>query len=236
MLRLYSLIIILILISSAVNGQPRTINGYLLDSITHFTIANGIITNATSKKSAQSNEKGFFRLAAAPGDFMYASARSYHYDTLVYSFIFTDTISLYLSPAGSVLPNVTVSTRYNKYQSDSAERKASFEQDMGKPMKTLSSSHPSGFGLTFNLDKVFKKKYRNRKKDEDMFDNREKTEYVYYRYSPYIVAYYTGLKGEALQNFMRLNSPDYNWLRQHPSNEDILYYINDRLKAFRAKK
>jgi hypothetical protein len=236
MFRLYSLIIILIFISSAANSQPRLINGYLLDSITHFAVANGTITNATGKKSAQSNEKGFFRIQAAPGDFMYGSARSYHYDTLVYSFIFTDTISMYLSPAGSILPTVTVTTKYNKYQSDSAERKASFEQDMGKPMKTLSSSHPSGFGLTFNLDKVFKKKYRNRKKDEDMFDKRENTEYVYYRYSPYIVAYYTGLKGEELQNFMRQNTPGYNWLRQHPSNEDVLYYINDKLKASRATR
>lgn len=236
MLRLYSLIIILIFISSAVNSQPRLINGYLLDSITHFPVANGTITNANDKKSVQSDQKGFFRLSAAPGDFMYASARSYHYDTLVYSFIFTDTISMYLSPAGSVLPNVTVTTKYNKYQSDSAERKASFEQDMGKPMKTLSSSHPSGFGLTFNLDKVFKKKYRNREKDEDMFDKREKMEYVYYRYSPYIVNYYSGLKGEALQKFMRQNTPGYDWLRQHLSNEDVLYYINDRLKAFRPTK
>lgn len=103
-------------------------------------------------------------------------------------------------------------------------------------MKTFSSSHPSGFGLTFNLDKVFKKKYRNREKDEDMFDKREKMEYVYYRYSPYIVNYYSGLKGEALQKFMRQNTPGYDWLRQHLSNEDMLYYINDRLKAFRPTK
>lgn len=236
MLRLYSLIIILIFNCFAVNSQPRLINGYLLDSITHFPVAGGTITNANGKKSAQSDEKGFFRLEAAPGDFMYASARSYHYDTLVYSFIFTDTISMYLSPAGSVLPNVTVTTRYNKYQSDSAERKISFEQDMGKPMKTFSSSHPSGFGFTFNLDKVFKKKYRNRKKDEDMFDKREKTEYVYYRYSPYIVAYFTGLKAESLQNFMRQNTPTYHWLREHPSNEDVMYYINDKLNAYKATK
>jgi len=116
MLRLYSLIIILIFNCSVANSQPRVINGYLLDSITYFPVANGTITNANGKKSVQSDEKGFFRIQAAPGDFMYASAKSYHYDTLVYSFIFTDTISLYLSPAGSVLPNVTVSTRYNKYQ------------------------------------------------------------------------------------------------------------------------
>lgn len=237
MCRLYRfIIIILLLISIAVTGQPRVLNGYLLDSITHFSIANGTITNATGKKSVKSDEKGFFRLEAVPGDFLYASAKSYHYDTLVYSFIFTDTVTMYLSPAANILPNVTVTTKYNKYQLDSIERKTSFEQDMGKPMKTLSSSHPSGFGLTFNLDKVFKKKYRYRKRDEEMFDKREEMQYVDYRYSSYIVAYYTGLKGHELRSFMYQTTPDYNWLRQHPANEDILYYINDKLMAHKAAK
>ena len=236
MCRLYRFIIVLIFISVKVNGQPRVINGYLLDSITHFSIANGTITNATGKKSVKSDEKGFFRIEAAPGDFLYASAKSYRYDTLVYSFIFTDTVTMYLSPAGNILPNITVTTKYNKYQLDSIERTTSFEQAMGKPMKTLSSSHPSGFGLTFNLDKVFKKKYRDRKRDETMFDKREEMQYVDYRYSPYIVTYYTGLKGDELRSFMKQTKPDYNWLRQHSSNEDILYYINDKLKAYKAAK
>lgn len=236
MYRLYRFILLLVIISCKVNGQPRVINGYLSDSITHFSIANGTITNATAKKSVKSDERGFFRLEAVPGDFLYASAKSYRFDTLVYSFIFTDTVTMYLSPAGNILPNVTVTTKYNKYQLDSIERKTSFEQAMGEPMKTFSSSHPSGFGLTFNLDKVFKKKYRDRKRDEVMFDKREKMQYIDYRYSPYIVTYYTGLKGNELRNFMKQNMPDYNWLRQHPSNEDILYYINDKLKAYKSTK
>src|SRR5215210_1345470 len=42
----------------------------------------------------------------------------------------------------------------NKYQLDSIERRKAFEQNRGNTMKTLSTSHPSGFGLTFSLDKV----------------------------------------------------------------------------------
>ncbi len=236
MFKSYPILVILTVISFTIHAQQRMISGYLLDSLTHFAIINGTVTNGPALKSVHTNEKGFFRLQAAPNDFIYATAKSYHYDTLVYSFISTDTITIYLSPAGNILPNVTVTTKYTKYQLDSIERKTSFEQDMGKPMKTLSSSHPSGFGLTFNLDKLFKKKYRNRKRDERMFDIREKMAYTDYRFSPYIVAHYTGLKGDTLRNFLNKYTPDYNWLRQHPSNEDVMFYINDKLKAYRKIK
>ena len=231
---LYYLLIFTI-ISFKLPAQSKMINGYLSDSMTRFSIANGVINNANTRKSVTSDEKGFFRIEATPGDFIYASAKSYRYDTLVYSFIFTDTITIYLSPAGNILPNVTVTTRYNKYQLDSIERRNSFLQSMGQPMKTLSTDHPSGFGLTFNLDKVFKKKYRYRKRDEQAFETREKMAYVDYRFSPHIVAYYTRLKGDSLRSFMNKYTPDYNWLRQHAANEDVLYYINDKLKANRQR-
>jgi hypothetical protein len=228
------LFIILIVTSLELQAQSRVVSGYLLDSITHFAIINGTVTNGNSKKSVHTNAKGFFRLSASPNDFIYATAKSYHYDTLVYSYLFTDTITIYLSPLGNILPGVTVTTRYNKYQLDSIARKDTFEQDMGKPMKTLSNDHPSGFGLTFNLDKVFKKKYRNRDKAERNFSLREKMAYVDYRFSPHIVAYYTGLKGDALRSFLNKYTPDYDWLRQHPSNEDVMFYINDKLKLYHA--
>ncbi|MEJ7680841.1 MAG: hypothetical protein WKG06_23910 [Segetibacter sp.] len=201
MLKPCYLLIILIAISCGVYGQARTMNGYLSDSITHFPIINGTVTNARSKKSVHSNEKGFFRLEAAPNDFIYAYAKSYHYDTLVYSLIFTDTITLYLSPAGNILPNVTVTTKYNKYQLDSIERRTAFEQIRGTAIKTLSTSHPSGFGLTFNLDKFFQNKYKNQKRQENMFNATEQMAYINYRFSKYTVAYFTGLKGDELRSF-----------------------------------
>lgn len=236
MLKRYCCIIILVIISFKANAQAKVINGYLLDSITHFPIANGTITNDTNKKTVHSNEKGFFRLEAAPNDFIYAYAKSYRYDTLIYSFIFTDTVALYLSPAANILQNVTVTTKYNKYQLDSIERKTAFDQLRGTRMKTFSESHPSGFGLAFNLDKVFTKKYKNQKRQKQMFDASERMAYINSRFSPHIVAYYTGLKGDELKEFLNQYTPGYTWLRQHTSEEDMLYYINDKLKTYRTIK
>lgn len=236
MFKSHLLLVVLTVISFGIQAQQRSITGYLLDSLTHLPIVNGTITNGTTRTSVNSNEKGFFHLQAAPNDFIYAVATSYHYDTLIYSYIFTDTITIYLSPAGNILPNVTVTAKYTKYQLDSIERRTSFEQSMGKPMKTLSNDHPSGFGLTFSLDKLYDKKYKNRKRGERNFEVREKMVYVDYRFSPHIVAFYTGLKGDTLQNFLNKYTPDYNWLRRHPSNEDVMFYINDKLKAYHGSK
>ncbi len=60
--------------------------------------------------------------------------------------------------------------------------------------------------------------------------------YIDYRFSPHVVAYYTGLKGDELRNFLRFYTPDYTWLRQHLSDEDVLYYLNDKLKIYKEVK
>ncbi|WP_170234058.1 hypothetical protein [Segetibacter aerophilus] len=216
-------------------AQRKMINGVLRDSTTLFPIAAGTITNSATGKTVKTDNVGFFKLEAGANDFIYASAKSYRFDTLKYSLMFTDTITIYLPFSGNVLPVVTVKGQYTRYQLDSIERKKAFEENRGTVLKTLSTDHPSGFGLTFNLDNVFKKKYRNQKGEERVFSILEKSAYVDYRFSPNLVAYYTGYKGEKLRTFMNLYSPSFEWLRQHPTNEDVLYYINDKLKIFKAK-
>lgn len=228
----FQLLFLFILFMVNVNAQ-KTLVGFLRDSITDFAIANGTVTNATTNTSAKTDKGGLFRLQVSPNDFIYATAKSYHYDTLAYSFIFTDTITIHLSPAGNILPTVKVTTLYNKYQLDSMERKEDFEQSRGTTLRTLAHNHPSGFGLTFNLDPIFKSKYKNRKKEDQIFANIEKMAYVNYRFSAYIVGHYTRLKGDALSKFLNLYTPDYNWLRQNSTNEDVMLYINDKLKDYR---
>lgn len=214
--------------------QSRVVNGFLRDSVTLLPIPSGTITNSTINKTVKSDDKGFFRLEASPNDFLYASAKSYHFDTLKYSLMYTDTITIFLSFAGNVLPAVTVKGQYSRYQLDSIERKKDFDESRGTVAKTLDTGHPSGFGLTFNLDKVFKKKYRNQKSNERVFTTLEKNAYIDYRFSPNLVAYFSGLKGDKLRSFISYCSPSYEWLRQHPTNEDVLYFINDKLKEYKT--
>ncbi len=164
------------------------------------------------------------------------TAKDYTNDTITYQYLFTDTLRILLQPAGNILPNVVVTGHYTRYQLDSIKRKADFATLLGSRIPTLSSSHPSGFGLTFNLDAVFKKKYRDLHKKEQIFANTERAAYVSYRFSPHLVAHFTGLKGSRLQDFIQRYEPSYEWLRKNTSNEDVLYYINDKLKSYRKIK
>jgi hypothetical protein len=229
MFKLYILLVFSILFSAGAGAQTKIINGYLLDSFTHYPVA-GKVTNATSKRSVTTDANGFFKLEAGANDFIFAVAPAYKYDTVSYNMLFRDTITLFLAPSGNVLPNVIVTSKYTRYQMDSLQRRAEFEQDRGTVFNAVDKSHGPGFGLNVNLDRFFKKKYRDKKDEEKVFNRLEKNAYVNYRFSPQLVSMYTGLKGDSLQTFILRYSPSYEWMRQHPTNEDVLYYINDKLK------
>ena len=148
--------------------------------------------------------------------------------------LFTDTIDIYLVPTGALLPTVTVQSRYTKYQLDSIDRKKEFEENVGTPLPAVSAPQSGAFGVGINLDRVFKKKDRDKKHYERTYLTNEEAAYIAYRFSPHLVAMYTGLKGEALRQFMNQYTPSYEWLRQHMHPDEVLFYINDKLKLFKA--
>ena len=142
-----------------------------------------------------------------------------------------DTIVLYLQWLGSTLPAVTISKGYNQYHLDSATRKRDFEQFRGGKLTT--ASRANGFGLALNLDRFFKKRYKHQQKNEKRFEEREEAAYKDYRYSVRLVSFYSGLEGQQLKDFMNLHSPSYEWLRKHPSDQELLFYINEHLKIWK---
>ena len=232
--KIYALLVVFFFSLTNVQAQGKYMNGYLRDSTTHFPISGGTITNASTGQRVITDTKGFFRLEAAPNDRLYAVAHTYRFDTLTYSTLFADTVTVYLSPTGSVLPTVTVTAQYSKYQLDSLQRRTEFAEARGQALRTVASTPSAGFGLTINLDRFFKKKYQNKNKEEHTFRKAEEAAYVHYRFSPQVVAYYTGLKGEELRTFLLRYTPSYTWLRQHPSNDAVMYYLNDKIKEFKA--
>ncbi len=226
------ILLLLVTLTCCATGytQQGVVKGYIKDSATQKPLMAKVI-NMTGKKSVTTDNKGFFSLMAAPKDFIFISAEGYRYDTLNYTTFFIDTITLLLATEGEILPTVTIISRYTKYQLDSIQRHTDFEQLRGTNYDAIDKQHGPGFGLTINLDRFFKKKYRDKKKQEQAFNIVEESEYVDYRFSPKLVALYTGLKSDPLKNFIIKNRPTYTWLRQQTTNEDILYYINEKLKT-----
>ena len=214
----------------------RQINGYVRDSITGVPIANAIISNETSHQKTTPNQNGFFKITAAPNDVIFINAFNYNYDTLIATNNLPDTLEVALVREPEYLPGVTVTTTtsgLSRYQMDSIRRREAFVQEMGAPkMSTVSKANNMGAGTAINLDKLFSKKDKNRTKAYNTFDYLEKQAYIDYRFSSELVAQYTGLKGDSLVTFMRQYTPSFDWLRNHPTDEDIVYYINDSLKGF----
>lgn len=226
------LLFILCLASNILKAQGYHLSTFVKDSMTHFAISGAKVTNTNSKKIVVADQNGFVHLEAAPNDLIRIGAINYKTDFINFSPLFSDTITIFLSPSGKILPNVSVTSRYTKYQVDSMSRKREFEENRGNRLSTTSAA--TGFGIAINLDKIFKSKYKYQRKNEKRFTVMEKAAYVEYRFSAQLVSYYTGLKEKELQTFMNRFTPSYEWLRAHPTNEEVMYYLNDKIKQFKA--
>jgi len=228
-----SLLLWFLVASIFATAQRRaTVHGYVLDSISYSPIANASVTNTNTNKSTTTNERGIFSLPVGINDVLFVTATGYHFDTLRYNILLRDTLVMYMSTLAHVLPGVTVTAAgYSKYQLDSIHRQQDFLSNIGAPKQPVASNANSGAGMGISLD-FLSKKEKNKRKAYKTFDEQEKQAYINYRFSPQIVSDYTSLKGDNLTHFMQLYTPDYDWLRQHTENEDIFYYLNDKLKLF----
>ena len=92
-----------------------------------------------------------------------------------------------------------------------------------------------GAGIGINLDAFARKRTKDRNAAYSTFNYLEKQAYIDYRFSPQKISQISGLKGDSLIGFMRKYTPTYDWLRQHPADDEILYYVNDKLKTDGAK-
>lgn len=223
-------ILIFLLISFSSLHAQVWINGYLKDKLSQNSIVNGEVHSSLSNAISDSN--GFFRIRVAEGDIISFKKFGYRFDTIHFSFHKIDsTLIMYMDPLGSVMKNVTVSTSYSAYQVDSLRRRTVFDEGRSK-MSFVSKQYHQGFGLIFNLDRFSKSKDKNLKKQKQIFEKTEQWAYIRYRFSDSIVQFYTGLTGDSLRNFMNRYTPSYQWLREHTSRIELVYYINEKLKLF----
>jgi hypothetical protein len=232
--RIIPIIALLITMFAATDTQAQRnmLNGVLKDSITHLPIHGVTVSNPITRTKVTTDAKGFFRIAVAPDEILYFLAPSYRIDTLRYSLLFQNPIELFLTPNGVWLGGVTVEAQYSKYQLDSIERIASFEAAQSQRLQIASALNEGGFGIGINLDRIFKSKHKQHKRQEALFQRTEERTYIDSRFSAKMVATYTGLKGEKLRQFMIMYTPEYAWLRKHTSQEEVLVYINEKLKIF----
>lgn len=208
-----------------------------MDSATSRPLKNVEITNVTSNKKTVTDDNGKFSLDVSISDVLFFTAQGYHFQTLRYSIMMETTIYVHMNTLAHVLPGVTVTgTGYSKYQLDSMSRLKDFNGDLvSKPYSPVSKAHSQGFGLGVNLDFLTSRE-KSKRRAVKLFNENEKEAYINYRFSTEFVSEYTGLHGDTLSRFRQLYWPDFDWLRQHPDDEDVMYYINNKLKLFYKRK
>ncbi|HEY6954935.1 MAG TPA: hypothetical protein VI385_06795 [Flavisolibacter sp.] len=227
------LLFLMLFFSTSLQAQVW-INGHLRDKISNRPIVNGEIRSSLSNVLTDSN--GLFRIQATEGDIISANKTGYRFDTVHFSFHnYDSTLVIKMEPLGSVMKTVTVKTSYSAYQVDSMRRRMAFDE--GRSKTTFVSKEPhAGFGLVFNLDRLSKSNDKHLKKQREIFEKAEQWAYIRSRFSDSIVRNYTGLTGDSLHLFMKQYTPSYEWLRDHPSKIELIYYLNESMKDFQKGK
>lgn len=215
----------------------KPIQGIVLDKSNSKEIRLASIRNLNTGNIAISQSNGSFELLASPGQIIIYSAIGYYTDTLLLrqEIYANGNLILALRPLPSTLTDVTIVGNLSQYQIDSIERRKGFlVMASERPTPTVSRSTDMGFGVGINLGR-WSKRERNSRKARSIFDMMEEEAYVNYRWNENIVGRYVTLEDEAFVSFVQRHRPTYQWLRKHPGEEDLMYYINSSLKKDRKK-
>lgn len=227
--------IVLLLVTSFSFGQEKNVKwGYLRDSVTHEAIVLASVTNISTKTTVMTSATGRFKIDLKENQIISFAAVGYYFDTLHYTnaLLTKDTLELYLSPLAHNLGNVTVTSKgMSRYQLDSIERRNEFLHDIVSYKIPTFSDGNSGAGIGLNIDR-FSKHEKDKRRRYEFFETNEKEEYINYLFPASLVIKYSSLKDDELQQFMQQYRPTYDWLRKNKTEEDLMYYINEKLKLF----
>lgn len=229
----FPLLFVLLFINTIAFSQKKKLYGIVRDSATKEIIEYASITNINSNKTTVSNTKGKFNIDVTSGDVISIASINHYFDTiqLTEKIFLQDTIVVYIKAITQNLKEVTVTAILNRYKADSTERRKRFLEDVGSNLIPTVSTANSGAGVGINLDR-FSRKEKNKRKAFELFEKMEKEQYINYRFSPQLVIRYTTLRNDSLFSFMQQHRPTYKWLRKHIAEEDIKYYINEKLKIY----
>ena len=192
------------------------------------------VINRTQKKTNISDVGGNYRIPAKPGDTIVFSSAGYHPDTaFVSAWMFEEKEGylVALSPNAEMLAPVRVGDLSN-YQLDSTRRREEYAWLFPKhPYTLLGRESRAGFGVVIRPVEYFGKKQAQRRRLRKRIKQQEIDHYIDFRFPAAYVSRVTGLHDDSLRIFMYRYRPDYTFCRS-ASNEDILLYINEKLKEY----
>lgn len=195
------------------------------------------VINLSQGKHNISDMGGNYKIYAVPGDTILFTSAGYLPDTLIVaSAMLLESYQVFLAPNVVALAAVKVDETRN-YQLDSIKRREeySFILDRKHPVKLWNEKRAGDApGLSFSPIGYFSTAERRKRRLKRRLIREEEDYYIDYRFPPARVAQLTRLKGDSLQTFIFRYRPSYRFCR-NASNQDILLYINDKLKLYRKR-
>jgi signal peptidase I len=224
----------LVLLSTPAVSQ-QVLTGKVRQKTTDAILISVTVVNHTQKKYNVSDAGGNYRIIASPGDTITFSSAGYHADT---SYVVPSELEdkdgyiVHLEPNLVELPSVLVGQLSN-YQLDSIQRKEDYAWlDQTHKVRLAGDQTPTdGVGIGFSPVTYFSSEQKDLRQLRQRVKSEEKDFYIDSRFPSSYVSMVTGLKGDSLQLFMVTYRPTYKFSR-NASNEDILLYINEKLKLF----
>jgi len=219
------------------SSNAQFINGIIKDSATNQPITFAFVTNINTNKTTLSNKTGYFSVNTKPTEIISIAAVGYAFDTIhiTTEMLNKKEIVFLLNPLSHTLPSIIVKSNiYTIYQLDSMERRKAFFGTRNQHTQPVFSIANSGAGIGLNLDHFYKTD-RDKRKAINLFTQIENEQYINYRFTPQLILKYTSLSADSTLLFMQQYRPAYKWLRKYTTEEDMLYYINDKLKLFLKK-
>ena len=219
-------------------APQQTLTGKIKRRSTSEVLPSVSVINRTQKRTNVSDQGGNYRIPASPGDTIVFTSAGYRPDTAFISdwmFHEKDGYLVAMVPNPVELPAVRVDDADN-YKKDSLKRKEEYAWVYPTHRRRLIGSETPeyGFGVILSPVDYFSARETQKRRLRRRLEQEEIDYYIDFRFPRAYVARVTGLSDDSLQTFMYRYRPSYKFCRR-ATNEDILLYINEKLKEYHGK-
>jgi hypothetical protein len=225
-------ILLIILVFSGPEAIAQVeVAGTVYDQSGHFALQ-GVSVMGTSGTGTATDSSGHYRIGLPAGDSIYFSYLGKRTEKFpVKDISYPEQFDMSLQVHVDSLEPVYIRSR--NYQEDSLENRMEYRKIFDYDGPDVLGNSNDGAGMGISLDLLFSGR-RNRRmlafRSRLLYDEQEK--YIDHRFSRALVKRITGLEPPALDTFMRLYRPGYDFIRSFYNDYEYYSYILRSSKYF----
>lgn len=223
--------VVLVLVGHITFGQVVEIKGTVYDRSQLFAMP-GVSVLGTSGAGTMTDSAGRYSIRLAKNDSIYFSylgkfTVKFPVKTIAPGY----PLNMSLAVSVDSLPLVVVRPKVYRY--DSLENREEYRRIFDYSPEYLTPGASGGVGVGFNLDMLFNaRKVRQTLALQRRLIEEEHDKYVDHRFSKTLVRRITGLPSPALDTFMRVYRPSYEFILRCENDYEYYRYIRDWGREF----